>query len=712
MGGLGCAVGIGVRVEPNSWHYHHHLKAITVTRSGFPSSSSYSSYSNFTTTRRFRVPPHNNSQNREGDVEEGVSSSSSSSEWIRNSGIISSCLVGLLTGVAVVLFNNVVHEIRDLLWDGIPDRGASWLREAPIQETWKSVILVPAFGGLLVSLLNLLSNSNSNSRPFLKAIAASITLGTGNSLGPEGPSVDIGNSIARWIASTPLFTSAKLLPLRAAGSAAGLSAGFNAAVAGCFFAVESVLWPSDSDSSNLSLTNTTSTVILSAVIASVISEIGLGSEPAFQVPDYDFRSPAELPLYLLLGILCGLVSLTLSWSTSYMFTLFDNLHKATGMPKASFPILGGLSVGLIALLYPEILYWGFENVDILLESRPFVKGLSTDLLLQLIAVKIVTTSLCRASGLVGGYYAPSLFIGGATGMAYGKLIAYAVAHSNPVINLSVLEVASPQAYGLVGMAATLAGVCQVPLTAVLLLFELTQDYRIVLPLLGAVGLSSWISSVQTKRGDERDREKLKTQNSNSSSFPEISSCSSIELSTGNTSAEGMSYLSKSCQVESSSSVEDNNDETMNYVRRTLVSEAMKTRYVTVSMCTPLTKVIDLMLAEKQSCAVIVDTDDTLIGLLTLGDIRAFGKSAKSGSKNPKEILVSELCVLNGGICSVPCTVTPDMELCHAQMIMKEHGVNQVPVVKNIYERTHPIGLLDPDSISLTYSALATRQSLS
>ena len=104
MGGLGCAVGIGVRVEPSSWHYHH-LRATTVTRSGFPSSSSYS-YSNFTSrTRRFRVPPHN-SQNREGDVKEGVSSS----EWIRNSGIISSCLVGLLTGVAVVLFNNVVSS--------------------------------------------------------------------------------------------------------------------------------------------------------------------------------------------------------------------------------------------------------------------------------------------------------------------------------------------------------------------------------------------------------------------------------------------------------------------------------------------------------------------------------------------------------------------------------------------------------------------------
>jgi len=132
-----------------------------------------------------------------------------------------------------------------------------------------------------------------------------------------------------------------------------------------------------------------------------------------------------------------------------MLTIVDNLHKATGIPRASFPLLGGLSVGLIALIYPEILYWGFENVDILLESRPFVKGLSTDLLLQLIAVKIVATSLCRASGLVGGYYAPSLFIGGATGMAYGKLINFAFAESNPMINLSVLEVASPQAYGLV-----------------------------------------------------------------------------------------------------------------------------------------------------------------------------------------------------------------------------------------------------------------------
>ncbi|KAM1987385.1 hypothetical protein ACFX15_034655 [Malus domestica] len=105
-------------------------------------------------------------------------------------------------------------------------------------------------------------------------------------------------------------------------------------------------------------------VILSAVIAYVVSEAGLCSEPAFKFPYYDFRSPTELPLYLLLGVLCGLVSLTLSKCTSYMLVFVDNLHKTVG-----------LAIGLMALAYPEILCRGFENVDILLESQPLEKGL-------------------------------------------------------------------------------------------------------------------------------------------------------------------------------------------------------------------------------------------------------------------------------------------------------------------------------------------------
>ncbi|KAM1795179.1 hypothetical protein PS2_035050 [Malus domestica] len=131
--------------------------------------------------------------------------------------------------------------------------------------------------------------------------------------------------------------------------------------------------PSPPNSSSISLVNTTSMVIR-AVIASVVSEAGLCSEPAFKVPYSDLRSPAELPLYLLLGVLCGLVSLTLSKCTSYMLVFVDNLHKTVGLPKFFFPIVGGLAIGLMALAYPEILYQGFKNVDILLESRPLRKA--------------------------------------------------------------------------------------------------------------------------------------------------------------------------------------------------------------------------------------------------------------------------------------------------------------------------------------------------
>ncbi|KAJ6927866.1 hypothetical protein NC651_011780 [Populus alba x Populus x berolinensis] len=652
-----------------------------------------------------------------------------------NSGIIiSSCLVGLLTGIAVVLFNNAVHEIRDLFWDGIPYRRATWLREEPLDSNWLRVVSVPACGGLIVGILNHLqttiitsssSTTNKNDKKgwlqlpvaavaaapsFLKTLAACFTLGTGNSLGPEGPSVEIGASVAKGIASLSVFNNRNSnqtkLSLLAAGSAAGISSGFNAAVAGCFFAVESVLWPSPSDSTT-SLTNTTSMVILSAVVASVVSEIGLGSEPAFKVPDYDFRSPSELPLYLLLGILCGLVSLTLSRCTSFMLSTVNHLHRTVGIPSAAFPVLGSLATGTIALAYPEILYWGFENVDILLESRPFVQGLSADLLLQLVGVKIVATSLCRASGLVGGYYAPSLFIGAATGMAYGKFINIAVAQSNPTLELSFLEVASPQAYGLVGMAATLAGVCQVPLTAVLLLFELTQDYRIVLPLLGAVGLSSWVTSGQKRRRDGKGTTKLNEGNRRPIQEPEMSSSKTSGLSSGYVLTEKEPYENNLCEVESSLCIDDSSIETEVFEKNVLVSEAMRTRYVTVLMSTLLTEAVSLMLAEKQSCAMVVDDNNFLIGLLTLADIDDYSKIIRSENRITKELLVSELCSLDGKRCQAPWIAKPSMDLLSVQIIMDRHGVNQVPVVSEHIEdhKRQPVGLLDRECISVTFRFL-------
>lgn len=630
-----------------------------------------------------------------------------------NSAIISACFVGLLTGLSVVIFNNAVHEIRDFFWDGIPDRGASWLRQEATDIIWTRVIFVPFCGGLLVSLLNFLRESlegpsegvlmlnvkaKAAMQPFLKAVAACVTLGTGNSLGPEGPSVEIGASVAKGVGSILYGSSQRNLSLVAAGSAAGIASGFNTAVAGCFFAVESVLWPSAADPF-FSLTNTTSTVILSAVIASVVSEVGLGSEPAFKVPDYDFRSPTELPLYLLLGILCGIVSLALSKCTSYMVVAVANVQNVTGLPRPVFPVLGSLAVGLIALAYPEILYWGFENVDTLLETRPFIRGLSANLLLQLVGVKIVATALCRAAGLVGGYYAPSLFIGAATGMAYGKFINFAISKSDSMLHLSLLEVASPQAYGLVGMAATLAGVCQVPLTSVLLLFELTQDYRIVLPLLGAVGMSSWVTSgaVQKKREEKvlSGAVQKKLEEKVLSSDPNTT------------------YSSELCQVENSLCLDESVVETKELKEIVFVSQAMRTRFVTVMMTTLISQAVSLMLAEKQSCASIIDDDHLLIGFLTLGDIQEFAKLGRARNKRPHELLVSEMCTLNGEKCRVLCTATPAMDLLSAQTVMDRHSVSQIPVVSEHVEdhKGHLVGLLDRECISVACRAIAIRRYL-
>lgn len=661
--------------------------------------------------------------------------------------VLVASIVGVLTGISVVLFNLTVHEVRDIFWDGIPIPGASWLREQPLEQKWQRVVLIPACGGVVVGILNTLRSSlesysegihlsdiKASFRSFLKTVAATITLGTGNSLGPEGPSVEIGSSIAQGIGKVLQCSKGMRLSLIATGSAAGISSGFNAPVAGCFFAVESVLWPSSADFSP-SLTNTTSMVILSAVIASVISQAGLGSDPAFTIPVYEFRSPAELPLYLQLGILSGLVSVVLSKTTTFAMTASNALLEITGVPATLLPPLGGISVGLIALAYPEVLYWGFENVDILLESQPFQKSPPADLLLQLVGAKIVATSLSRASGLVGGYYAPSLFIGAALGSAYGKLASYAVTHANPLFHLDALEVAPPQAYALVGMAATLAGVCQVPLTSVLLLFELTHDYRIIIPLMGAVGFSSWISSALTRKMNEKLNDKKlissnvnKRENKQSLEKPlfvfqqsEKSQTSSVDLVQPlNLSKETVLHRSNLCQLESSVCVENPNFKEEQLEDLIPVAAAMRTRYVTVFQHTSVQDAMALMLAEKEWCALVVDSDDYLKGILTLGDIQQYGKMARARTRASSKLVevgivpVSEVCTSwNGGGKGLELlTVFPHSSLKVARRLMAVHGLRQLPVVGEAasqVDRMGPlVGLLDRDCVNLACRAEVTK----
>ncbi|XP_042488800.1 chloride channel protein CLC-e-like isoform X2 [Macadamia integrifolia] len=267
----------------------------------------------------------------------------------------------------------------------------------------------------------------------------------------------------------------------------------------------------------------------------------------------------------------------------------------------------------------------------------------------------------------------------------------------------------------VGMAATLAGVCQVPLTAVLLLFELTQDYRIVLPLLVAVGLSSWIASGQTGERSSDDKRAVLEGKAGLREQPEITLLDSSMPSSGS-SLSGEAYLQTDlCELESSLCPDDSVIESKDLIARIFVSQAMRTRYVCIRMSTLLTDTVTLMLAEKQSCAMIVNNDNFLIGFLTLGDIQEFSRLAeiRNGQTEVQKLPVSELCRLNGGKCIVLCTATPDMNLLSALTLMNKHGANEIPVVSEHVEdhSGYPIGLLDRECISLTCRAVATREFL-
>lgn len=294
-----------------------------------------------------------------------------------------------------------------------------------------------------------------------------------------------------------------LTDLVAAGAGAGVAAGFGAPMSGVLFAVETVLLSTSKtgaamppakheDESGVLIAS----VLVACVCAAIVSQAGLGLEPAFQVPPTAPLSVPELPLCVIEGLLCGSAAAGLGLATANAEVSFERLRKA-GVSSHAMPAIGGLACGSLALLFPEISYQGFDNFNALFQfdGRQSVEHTAAGLA-ALVVVKIAGTAVCRGSGLAGGVYAPALFIGAALGTAFwhvadGTMIAVASAAPHLHLASAQFELASANTYALVGAAAMLAAFCRVPLTAVLLLFELTQDYTLVLPTLMAVGFAQW-----------------------------------------------------------------------------------------------------------------------------------------------------------------------------------------------------------------------------
>ncbi|MGD2115853.1 MAG: chloride channel protein, partial [Acidobacteriota bacterium] len=392
-------------------------------------------------------------------------------------------LIGVLGGFGAVLFRKMIGIVLKGTW-GDWTMSLDLVRAHP----WWWVVLAPAAGGLVVGPLVYFFAQEAKGhgvpevmeavalragviRPRLvavKSLASAISIGTGGSVGREGPIVQIGAALGSSIGQWLKVSGRRLRTLVGCGAAAGIAATFNAPIAGALFAVEVIL--ADFAVARFS------PIVISSVIATVVSRHYLGNHPAFEVPEYGLVSAWELPVYLLLGLVAALVGLVFIWSLYRLEDLFEDLPMVPWLLTA----LGGLLVGGIGFVHPEVLGVGYEAITEALRGH-----LGLGVLLTLLVAKLLATGLTLGSGGSGGILAPSLFLGATTGGVVGL-----AAHG-----LLPTVTASPGAYALVGMGAVVAGATHAPLTAILIIFELTSDYSLIVPLM----MSCIIATLVTTR---------------------------------------------------------------------------------------------------------------------------------------------------------------------------------------------------------------------
>lgn len=414
--------------------------------------------------------------------------------WFRDFGhsdqtllISLSVVVGVLAGLSAVGFRKMVHLFTQLVWRGM---------ESPLEAAeivpWWLVILIPAAGGLLVGLLIRYAASEVKGHGVpevmeavalregrmrlrivpLKALASAITIGSGGSAGREGPIVLIGSALGSTIGRISKLPADFLRILVAAGAAGGIGATFNTPIAGAIFAAEIIL-------GDFGVAHFTP-VVIGSVMATAVSRSFLGDNPTFAIsPDgFQFVSVWELIPYAILGLLAAITAVLFTKILATSTDLFDN---RLSLPDWLRPAVGGLLLGMLALAVPQVMGVGYGTMENMLSNQhtwPWV------FMFLILGAKMLATSLTLGSGGSGGIFSPTLFMGAMLGGGLGSIV-HAIAPAST---------ATPGAYAMVGMGALVAATTHAPLTAALMLFELTANYRIILPLMLACSLATLIAT--------------------------------------------------------------------------------------------------------------------------------------------------------------------------------------------------------------------------
>jgi chloride channel protein, CIC family len=395
--------------------------------------------------------------------------------------LIISAVIGLVVGLVAVGFRSLIVWCNGIFFPYHPEQ--LFL----IGRWWKYLAcLIPAVGGLLVGVVMLLAKLDEkgitgvpevieavllkggklNLKMGFKGLLSVVTIGSGGSAGPEGPIVEIGSSLASYLGQQLRLSGRELRLLAGCGAAAGIAAVFGAPLGGIFFSLEIIL--------NEFAIHTFAPVVLSSVVAAVVSRSLLGDQPAFQVTVGTIGSLSDLLPYALLGLLAGTASVAFINILQRSQAYFSRWRA----PQWIKPAAGGLMVGLTGLLFPQILGEGYHAVTAAIGGN-----IIWWFALLLVVMKILSTSVTIGSGAPGGSFAPAIFIGAMLGSAFCQLLTLLL----PTV------FAYKASYALAGAAGLVAGALNAPITAALIIFEISGSYKIVLPGMIVVAISALVT---------------------------------------------------------------------------------------------------------------------------------------------------------------------------------------------------------------------------
>ncbi|MBG0791700.1 MAG: chloride channel protein [Desulfovibrionaceae bacterium] len=554
-------------------------------------------------------------------------------------------LIGVLAGYGAVLFKYALKLMQWVFYQHTED----FVLFADAVPLWMKIV-IPTGGGLVVGLVvsNFASEAKGHGVPEVmqaialrggrirkrvaaaKIFASAVTIGSGGSVGREGPMVQIGASIGSSVGQLFKTPSAHMRTMVGCGAAAGIAATFNAPIAGVLFALEIII----GDFGVMQF----SPVVLSSVTATAISRYYFGDFPHFDIPSYSIVSLWEYAFYPLLGVVTGAVALSFT-RTLYWF---EDRFDAVPIPEWIKPAIGGAVLGGIFAVFPQVFGVGYGSMNMAL-----VNQMGWQILLALVFVKILASSVTLGSGGSGGIFAPSLFLGCMAGGAFG----YAVHALFPA------HTALPGAYALVAMGGVVAGTTYAPITAILIIFEMTSDYSIILPLMLTCITATVMNSTI-------DRASIYTTK----------------------------LLRRGIDIEAGRE--------RLLLTHLLVKEAMVPDVVTIPQSMPLSRIIWTFKTENAPYLHVVDGEGRLTGIISFRDIRAVLREEALDQL----LIAQDLATLN------PVTVTTDDTLQDALDKMTGRGVSQVPVVSSGRE-SRLVGTLTESAVNAAYNSAIVRREI-